>query len=246
MTPRLLVSTLILFLSFCSYSIHSFSTPPAKWAVRDRHHAKKGGVVPLNGQRRLDVIAIGDPPRAADATEILTTASRRKFLAGAGPMAFGALGWRPASAAAASKDKGPALPRLLPLVEEARSQLDAVPPLIKEGKWDSVRAILIKPPLSDCWTKGSYPALLQDFANAIGDELPDGDELAALEAREEARTHLRFLDMAVYNNIFNPIATEGESGATKELVRSYYEDPINEFKASAAAFDDLVNLANKG
>lgn len=42
---------------------------------------------------------------------------------------------------------------------------------------------------------------------------------------------------------FNPISTEGQSGATKELIRSYYEDPINEWKASKAAVDALVGLA---
>jgi hypothetical protein len=82
--------------------------------------------------------------------------------------------------------------------------------------------------------------LLPKYAAAIGDA--GGDELAALEAREEVITHLRFLDMAVYNNVFNPIGTEGTTGATKELVRSYYEDPINEYTASVAAMDELVQL----
>ena len=71
-----------------------------------------------------------------------------------------------------------------------------------------------------------------------------GDELAALEAREELVSHLRYLDMAVYNNVFNPITVEGKSGATKELIRSYYEDPINEYKASVSALNDLINLAS--
>ena len=115
-------------------------------------------------------------------------------------------------------------------VQEARRQLDPVPALIKDEKWDSVRAILITPPLSDCWSKTSK--LLNSYAQAIGDELPDGDELAALEFKEDALDHLRFLDMAVYNNVFNPIKTEGESGATKELIRSYYEDPVNEVSSN--------------
>ena len=50
--------------------------------------------------------------------------------------------------------------------------------------------------------------------------------------------------MAVYNNVFNPIGTEGTTGATKELVRSYYEDPTNEYQASIAALRDLVSLAD--
>ena len=41
-------------------------------------------------------------------------------------------------------------------------------------------------------------------ADAIGNEL-DGDEIAALELREDLISHLRYLDMAVYNNVFNPI-----------------------------------------
>jgi hypothetical protein len=106
-----------------------------------------------------------------------------------------------------------------------------------------VRAILIKPPVSDLWTSGGSKQLLNLYADAIGKELPDGDEMAALELREDAISHLRYLDMAVYNNVFNPIATEGQSGATKELIRSYYEDPIMEWKASKAAVDALIGLA---
>eukprot|EP00978_Attheya_sp_CCMP212_P014976 scaffold38427_cov52-Attheya_sp.AAC.7 len=130
---------------------------------------------------------------------------------------------------------------MVSLVEEARRQLDTVPALIEKEQWDSVRAILIKPPLSDCWTKSARSKqLLVDYAEVVGSV--GGDELGVLEGREEATTHLRFLDMAVYNNIFNPIKSEGTSGATKELIRSYYEDPKNEWKASIAALDSLVGL----
>lgn len=132
------------------------------------------------------------------------------------------------------------LKELTPLVRQARSQLSTIPGLIEEAKWDSVRGVLVKPPISDCWSKSSK--LLLNLASAIGEELPDGDELAALEAREDAASHLRYLDMAVYNNNFNPIATEGETGATKELIRSYYEDPKNELDASIKALDELVNM----
>jgi len=133
------------------------------------------------------------------------------------------------------------LSEMLSLVEEARRQLDAVPALIEKEQWDSVRAILIKPPLSDCWTKSARSKqLLVDYAEVVGSV--GGDELGVLEGREEATTHLRFLDMAAYNNIFNPIKSEGTSGATKELIRSYYEDPKNEWKASVAALDSLVGL----
>ena len=131
---------------------------------------------------------------------------------------------------------------VLKQLKEARAQLDPVPSLIKEEKWDSVRAILITPPLADCWAKTSKP-LLKLYAQAQ-DELPNGDELAALELREEALDHLRFLDMAVYNNVFNPIKSEGETGATKELIRSYYEDPVNEYKQCVRILDDLITLAN--
>ena len=93
------------------------------------------------------------------------------------------------------------------------------------------------------WTSGGQNKLLNNYADAIGNEIVDGDEIAALELREEIISHLRYLDMAVYNNVFNPIATEGENCATKELVRSYYEDPINEYKASKSAIDQLIELA---
>jgi hypothetical protein len=123
---------------------------------------------------------------------------------------------------------------------QARKQLDAIPKLIESEKWDSVRAILIEPPLADCWAKTNRP-LLGNYAEAL--EGAGGDEFAALEAREEVVSHLRYLDMSVYNNNFNPIKSEGTSGATKELIRSYYEDPLIEFKASVAGVDELINLS---
>jgi len=65
-----------------------------------------------------------------------------------------------------------------------------------------------------------------------------------IEQREDIVSHLRYLDIAVYNNVFNPIATEGATGASTELVRSFYEDPINEWKASKSAIDDVIALAS--
>ena len=94
------------------------------------------------------------------------------------------------------------------------------------------------------WTSKGQNKLLNDYADAIANELPNGDEISALELREDILSHLRYLDMAVYNNVFNPIATEGTTGASKELVRSYYEDPINEWKASKSAIDELIALAS--
>jgi hypothetical protein len=123
---------------------------------------------------------------------------------------------------------------LLPLLQDARHQLDAIPALIEKEQWDAVRNVLITPPLSDCWT--SNAKLLKKWAAVVP------DELEALELRDDAISHLRFLDMSVYNNVFNPITTMGETGASKELIRSYYEDPINELKASKKVMDDLLAL----
>lgn len=127
---------------------------------------------------------------------------------------------------------------VLDQIQLARKQLAPVPGLIEKEQWDGVRAILLKPPLSDCWTKSSKKVpLLQQYAESVD------DELAALEMKEEIQSHLRYLDMAVYNNVFNPIKSVGTAGATKELIRSYYEDPINEYKASAKFLDELIQLA---
>lgn len=165
-------------------------------------------------------------------------ASRRDIFEnfGSGSLAFATMVTRPQTSLALSEFSS-----LLAQVEEARKQLDAVPKLIENEKWDSIRAILIEPPLADCWAKTSRP-LLSKFAEALSDV--GGDELAALEAREELVSHLRYLDMAVYNNNFNPITVEGETGASKSLIQSYYEDPRNELKASISALDDLISLSS--
>ncbi|KAL7432266.1 hypothetical protein ACHAXH_001726 [Discostella pseudostelligera] len=136
------------------------------------------------------------------------------------------------------------LASILGQIKEARDQIEIIPDLIKSEKWDAVRAILIKPPLANMWASGGQSKLLKNYADAIGNELPHGDEIAVLELREEVISHLRYLDMAVYNNVFNPIATEGTTGATKELIRSYYEDPINEWNALKSAIDQLIGLAS--
>jgi hypothetical protein len=138
-------------------------------------------------------------------------------------------------------ESGSTTDEILDAIKQAKNQLGPVPDLIKKEQWDSVRAILIKPPLSDCWTKTSKKSsLLQQYAENVA-----SDELEALEIKEEIQGHLRYLDMAVYNNVFNPIGSTGTIGATKELIRSYYEDPINEYKACIKFFDELIELSAK-
>lgn len=127
------------------------------------------------------------------------------------------------------------------VIAQAKGQLETVPALLKEEKWDSVRSVLMDAPLRDCWSKST--PILKKYAEALG-ETPKGDELAALEGREELLQHLRFLDMAVYNNVFNPISTEGTTGASKALIDSYYNDPTREFDASMKAINDLLELSN--
>jgi hypothetical protein len=167
--------------------------------------------------------------------------SRRDFVAAGLALSVTILPVRPEFANAADNASG-SLETILLEIQKARQQMNAVPDLIKSEQWDGVRAILITPPLSDLWTKSARKSsLLQDYANVIGNT-PSGDELAVLEAKEDVEGHLRFLDMAVYNNNFNPIKSVGEIGATKALISSYYDDPINEYKATVAALDNLIQL----
>jgi hypothetical protein len=64
--------------------------------------------------------------------------------------------------------------------------------------------------------------------------------------KEDVTSHsLRFLDMAVYSYVFNPIKSEGTAGTTRKLIRSYYEDPVDEYDASLAALQDLVQLGKE-
>lgn len=145
---------------------------------------------------------------ASNHAETTTIASRRRFLT-QNLQAFAIVATTtvmvrttttPALAAAA-----PSLDETVSLIQQARAQLEPVPQLIKQEKWDSVRAILITPPLSDCWAKTGRP-LLNLYATALGDA--GLDELAALEAREEAISHLRYLDMAVYSKLFSLVERE--------------------------------------
>eukprot|EP00545_Synedropsis_sp_CCMP1620_P010031 CAMPEP_0119013788 /NCGR_PEP_ID=MMETSP1176-20130426/8977_1 /TAXON_ID=265551 /ORGANISM="Synedropsis recta cf, Strain CCMP1620" /LENGTH=202 /DNA_ID=CAMNT_0006966907 /DNA_START=41 /DNA_END=649 /DNA_ORIENTATION=- len=170
----------------------------------------------------------------------LFASPRRDFLSQGAAASLLVLVGLPAPPAALAAAADESLDDLLTRVKDSRTQLEEIPKLIESEKWDAVRAILAKPPLSDCWSKSARP-LLPKYAEAIGEA--DGDELAALEAKEDAISHLRYLDMAVYNNVFNPIKTEGTNGATKALVQSYYEDPTNEYKASKKAFDEMIELA---
>lgn len=136
-----------------------------------------------------------------------------------------------------------AVSEILSQLQQADAQMDKIPDLIEKEKWDSVRAILISQPLSDCREKGSTSPILPKFADAVGNA--GGDELAVLEAKEELQSHLRYLDMAVYNNNFNPITVEGKTGASPTLIKSYYEDPMNEYKASRKALQELIGIGKE-
>lgn len=169
----------------------------------------------------------------------LGASSRRDVLGKSSACLFGISGFLPQASWASSSSS---LADSLENIQQARKQLEKVPNLIQNEKWDAVRAILITPPLADCWAKTSRP-LLKNYADQVGDS--GGDELAAMEFKEDLISHLRYLDMAVYNNVFNPISTVGETGATKALIRSYYEDPINEYNASVEALEGLIKLSDQ-
>lgn len=130
------------------------------------------------------------------------------------------------------------------VMEQAFAQLQAVPTYIQAEEWDKVRAALITPPLADVWTRSKRTnALWDEFSDFVARQ--SGDEFEVLELKDELQSHLRYLDMAVYNNVFNPIKTFGETGATRELIRSYYDDPTREFKASSSALDSLIKLGRQ-
>mmetsp|Transcript_33973 Transcript_33973/g.79976 ORF Transcript_33973/g.79976 Transcript_33973/m.79976 type:complete len:239 (-) Transcript_33973:335-1051(-) len=167
--------------------------------------------------------------------------SRRAFLSRAAIVAsWSAIALAGAPPAKAAADASENVQSMRSLLLEAKAQLDTVPGLLKEEKWDGVRGLLTEAPLRDCWSKTT--PILKTYAEAIGDT--GGDELSALEGREDLLQHLRFLDMAVYNNVFNPIATEGKTGASKALIDSYYNDPTREYEASKKALDELLQLSN--
>ncbi|GMI19743.1 hypothetical protein TrRE_jg2387 [Triparma retinervis] len=170
-------------------------------------------------------------PFLGKAAEAQTT---RRGVLGKAKVAYACLNFaifdpHPASASTLSEDRV--------ILQYAITQLESIPPLIASSKWDSVRSVLSHPPLSDCWSKNS------PFLRSYSSKLPD--ELSGLEAREDAVSHLRYLDMAAYNNVFNPIETEGKTGATRDLVRSYEEDPKNELKASMEALKKLDQLGGE-
>lgn len=178
----------------------------------------------------------GRRPELSRRGMLARTASSAVFVAAAASAAV----LRPSPAAAAAGDD---LRETLALIKEASGQLESIPTLIKDEKWDGVRGVLMEAPLRDCWSKST--PILKRYAVALGDT-PDGDELAALEGREDLLQHLRFLDMAVYNNVFNPISSEGTTGASKALIDSYYNDPTREYEASKKAIDDLIRLSGSG
>jgi hypothetical protein len=128
-------------------------------------------------------------------------------------------------------------------VKLARTQLDIVPSYIQAEQWDKVRAVLITSPVSDFWTKSSSstsPSLLLQLSELVDEE----HELDILDLRQDLLNHLRYLDMAVYNNVFNPITTMGKTGASKELIQSYYDDPTNEYNAVLKTLDEIITIGS--
>jgi hypothetical protein len=128
-------------------------------------------------------------------------------------------------------------------VKLARTQLDIVPSYIQAEQWDKVRAVLITSPVSDFWTKSSSstsPSLLLQLSELVDEE----HELDILDLRQDLLNHLRYLDMAVYNNVFNPITTMGKTGASTELIQSYYDDPTNEYNAVLKTLDEIITIGS--
>ena len=160
---------------------------------------------------------IADPASLLDRRDIL----QRVLLPAASPLLlFGRVltaAPGPASSSASSASSS-SLDALRGELQKARSQMAPIPDLIGRERWASVRAVLITPPLSDLWTKSGAARrssnLLKDYADAVGQD-PKGDELAVLEAKDELLSHLRYLDMAVYNNVFNPITASESSGGPR-------------------------------
>lgn len=145
-------------------------------------------------------------------------------------LSFGVIAMAPSPVAAKDIDT------MLRDVDQSIAQLQNVPSLIESEKWDAVRNILITPPISN-FRKAT---IWQEFADSV--EGSGGDEFEVLDMKDVLQGHLQSLDMAVYNNVFNPIKTQGETGATRELVRSYYEDPVREYKATKAALEKLREI----
>ena len=54
----------------------------------------------------------------------------------------------------------------------------------------------------------------------------------------------QYLDMAAYNNNFSP-AKDDPAGSTKELVRSYFEMPLDELVLATKALDSLIQLGKE-
>jgi hypothetical protein len=173
--------------------------------------------------------------RGAIARGVATAAAASGFLLGIFPAS-------PSLAAAAAAAADDTLEGSRARLLEAQQQLNPIPDYIKAEKWDLVRAALLQRPLNDLWSKASSN-VVSTYAQRVGDA--GGDELEALELRESLSSHLRYLDMAVYNNVFNPISTQGTIGASADLVKSYYDDPTNEYKASLQALQELIALSDR-
>ena len=107
------------------------------------------------------------------------------------------------------------------------------------GAWtSSARAEGERLPQEDASSAGTSVALVA----AIKKLDTAAAALRAFEAREDAMSHLRYLDMAVYNNVFSPAGGDAAVSASKDLVRQYVELPAQELAASTKALDILVDL----
>jgi hypothetical protein len=200
--------------------------------MTSQHGEENSAATPLFFSSRRDILLASSGSTAA--TAAAATASFAIMLA--------AVTAPSPARAATDTTASSSLNDFLSQLVQAEQQLRGVPQWIDTEKWDSVRAVLITPPLSDCWAKTNRP-LLQKYAEALG--RAGGDELAALQAKEELQGHLRYLDMAVYNNNFNPIIVEGTTNASPTLIQSYYQDPQREYQASLTSLQELIRLAKE-
>ncbi|CAE7785298.1 Ift52 [Symbiodinium sp. CCMP2456] len=128
---------------------------------------------------------------------------------------------QPTAVSAESNDE------LIALLRQDRELLDPLPKMLKDQKWDNVRAVLKTPPVSYLWNLGLEKNTLKKLGDNLG-------EIQVLELMDEIASDLQVTDEISYSNNY----VYGQPGEGKVKV----QEPIEYIKMAMSKLDEVLKI----
>lgn len=170
----------------------------------------------------LQLFAQNNNQQDDDNDSVQQRTRRNLFIASAAVVKAGLIYAATANAADSS-----AASSLLEDLKTSRSKLEAIPELLKNEEWDSVRTILKTPPVNYLWNMGDSTNTVLKLAKAT-------DEFELIDLKDELAYSLQMTDQFSYDNVF--IRFQPGNGKVK------IKEPTETVKKAMAQLDEAIKL----